>query len=736
MKYLAYRLRSMLALLLLCSALCTSTASISAQEPYNDPATSAEEKIDRKTAQLKQKQSPSLADQMQLMARRAVSLMQSLQAQVFLYFNGWAETLGRWLFVLVLLISFLRLWRETGARSLESMGWWFVRVAICIGLLGAGPSIIDGLYGLGKDIAEGSSGNSVLARFYYKNQANFTESYAKIAMGTFTVKLNPSDKEGLKITPVEGGYSFTGVIRDQSSTLRDFNSDLKDSTQTMPKLFAWLGACRTILEFGDFWVAILGGVLLLVFKILAPFMIAFAVDREFARKFTLPCLYGLVILTLIWPAVSYFIRGLAYLFGNVAMAMGDADPVYAWNDATLQSFRSAQSQPLYTVLFACFTMTITAICLWASPVIASYIAAGRVYEGVSSALSSAAGTVVGAAMEWYTSNASAKLGQEASTTQANAAFDSEITRAGGELQYGDRLALSRQVAAKGQIAGDAYSQMRQIYATQKGQVLTADASLTLGNSTAEAAAGLAKGDIARQTNQQLAELDIGRNEKLAGIEADRASETRRWKGDKVMMGSAYAGYTLRNEGKEFFGSKGEGASEGAGEGGGGKAPLAIRGAATAIEVGGSAYGLYQQYQSIQDRAAGHTAAVNQATDARVQNLQQSQTAGFNNQDQYLQQVTGANQQYATDIKGAADASASIAASGAQGGAAIKLNAVNRSTEMELEANKIRNESQVEAAGITRKGAIDAARLHAMERVLSAVGSKIARDIERNMEMRF
>ncbi len=44
--------------------------------------------------------------------------------------------------------------------------------------------------------------------------------------------------------------------------------------------------------------------------------------------------------TLIWPAVSYFIRGVAYLFGNVAMAIGDAEPLYVWDHASLYAIKS------------------------------------------------------------------------------------------------------------------------------------------------------------------------------------------------------------------------------------------------------------------------------------------------------------------------------------------------------------------------------------------------------------
>jgi hypothetical protein len=724
MKTPANKLRSLFALLFLCSALFGFAATAAAQEPNNDPA--ANEVIDRKTGQLKAKQSPSLPDQMQLMNRRSTQLIQFLQSEVVAYFSAWTERMAQALAALLILFSFLRVWRENSGRG-ANLFWWFGRLAICLGLIGAGPAIINDMYDIGKDIAEGSSGNSVLARFYNRTQANFSESYAKIALGTFTVKVN---KQDFVVTPEGGGDAFLGVLYDQESTIRDFNNRLNDSAYMLPKLFAWLGACRGILEGGDIWLSILAGVLLLAFKILAPFMIVVSIDQKLAQRVSYPFLWGVIVLTLIWPAVSYFIRGLAYLFGNVAMAMGDAAPVYAWNEATLQAFRGAQSQPVYTVLFACFTMTVTALCLWVSPVIAYQISMGRVYEGVSNAASSWAGAVVGTVAEWYSANAAAKLNREAAAIQAQAGFESETTRAGGERQAADLAARARQEAALGHIKGSQVTQLGQIYAARSNQLLTAQAGMVMGINSATAAAALAKNDIARQTNQQIGEFGIARQEKLTGIEADRASDTKRWLGDKVMMGSAYAGYMLRNEGRELLGGKGEG------ESGGSKAPLAVRGAATAIEIGGSAYGLYKQYGAIQDRAAGHVGAVDQATQARILNQQQAQAAGVSNQDQYLQQMTGANQQYAKDLSGAANTSASQSAGAVTRGSAIQVSAVNRSTAMELQGNQVRYDAQVQAADITREAAIESARLHAMERVLSAVGNKIARDIERGMEMRF
>jgi predicted PurR-regulated permease PerM len=55
----------------------------------------------------------------------------------------------------------------------------------------------------------------------------------------------------------------------------------------------------------------LSGFLLIAVRLAAPLMIAVAIDRHLANKISYPFLWGVVMLTLVWPIVSYLIRGLA-----------------------------------------------------------------------------------------------------------------------------------------------------------------------------------------------------------------------------------------------------------------------------------------------------------------------------------------------------------------------------------------------------------------------------------------
>lgn len=632
MRTLTNKLRSPLALLLLLSALSGFTLAVSAQEPWNDPA-GTDEKIDRKTGQLKAKQSPTLPDQMQLMNRRATSLIQFLQSEVVVYFSEWTD-------------------------------------------------------------AQGSSANSVVYRFYDRMQTNFTESYAKIAQGTFTVKVNNQD---FVVTPVDGGDAFLGVLYDQQSTIRDFNNRLNESTYTLPRLFAWLGACRGILEGGDIWLTILAGVLLLAFKILAPFMIVVSIDQKLAQRVSYPFLWGTIVMTLVWPSVSYFIRGLAYLFGNVAMAMGDSAPVYVWNEATMQAFRGAQSQPVYTVLFACFTMTVTALCLWVSPVIAYQISMGRVYEGVSNAASTWAGAVIGTVMEWYNSNIGAKLNQQAAQMQATAGYEADTTRAGSELQAANWATRARQATGISQVKGSQFAQLTQLHANTGYQIASHLAGRNYQEAVTDAQAGLAKRNIETGLDRESKEIHISSVQQAENLTAGALGET-------------------------------------IGVGGGAISRMSVFGGAGA-SAAGTVADTVAHLEGIRQRTDRQQDALIEATGQRYQNLRTYEGDMKLNQDINAADVKLASNNNAIELIDAAKLSARQTEVGINHSAAVQISGINRGAGMELQANQIRYDGHVKAAGITRAAAIEVARLHAMERVFTAVSRKIGHEIEEGMRMR-
>ena len=364
---------------------------------------------------------------------------------------------------LIMMFSFARLWRENNGAGADVF-WWFGRLAVCLALLGSGPFIINYLNSIGKQIAQGNEliGDSALSRFYHSQRDSFNDSYQKFTEGLFTVKVNGKD------VPVKPGPNGTdvvlGVLYDKEANIKDVERRLDVSSWNMPTMFSVLSFSRGIIEFGDLFLMMLGGFLLIAVRLAAPIMIAVAIDRNLAHKVAYPFAWGVVVLTLVWPIVSYLIRSVAYLGGNLAMAMGDSDPLYVWDPATMQVISNPLAQPIYTIVIAAAIMLITGLCVWFSPVIAYKVSMGQVYESVSSTVSGWAAAIIGTGVELVSAQAAAALSNQAERTQAEGAYSGEMTRAGAALEAGNLGVRARQIAAIAGARGGQVAALGQIYA--------------------------------------------------------------------------------------------------------------------------------------------------------------------------------------------------------------------------------------------------------------------------------
>ena len=178
-------------------------------------------------------------------------------------------------------------------------------------------------------------------------------------------------------------------------------------------MMTWLNFERALIEFGDLILVILGAALTLGLKLAMPFMLAGIVDKHIASKTTYPFFYGLIALTLVWPSVSKIIRIVAYMWGNVAMAVGDSSPLYIWNYQTMRAITDPLAQPQYTIALAAFAMGLGALCLYGTPFISLYFLSGRIYESVATVVSSWMGAMVGTGIEKYSAEAAASINRQA-----------------------------------------------------------------------------------------------------------------------------------------------------------------------------------------------------------------------------------------------------------------------------------------------------------------------------------
>ncbi|MCI0389660.1 MAG: hypothetical protein MOB07_12985, partial [Acidobacteria bacterium] len=513
----------------------------------------------------------TFSENLAALAIRAADLLPVIQNEIEGPLLPWLEKLAWGLAALIVIAAFAKMWRENAGAGVD-LFWWFARLGVIFALMGSGPLIVDRMADIGQAIAVGGDGGAVLNRFYVKQRNSFDLAYVKFSEGMFTVK-------DTSVQPVPGGV--LGVIFSTESSIQDASRKLDKISKDMSLLYDGLNFARGVMSFGDFFLTMLGSFLLIAMRLAAPIMIALAIDRSLAQKVTYPYAWGVAVLTLIWPVVALVIKSIAYLAGNIAMALGDR-PVYKFDEATMSIIHSSLQQPVYTVLIAAIIMLIAGLCLWGSPYIAYQLSVGRVYEGVSTTVSSWVGQLMGAGIEYYSSSLASSISRQAEVTQAQGQYFGEVTRAGAGLERDNLQARASRIIGVTSAQGSLTSQLAGIEAGRMQQVLGLEAEKQFGLKSLDAQTGLEKNNIQTRKDLAVADQQVQSRREGAYVEADRSADMNNFIGQKIIRGTEWAGGAARTA---LADSKT------------GKQTLAGRAVGSVIEIGGGAAGLAMQYKS-------------------------------------------------------------------------------------------------------------------------------------------
>ena len=651
------------------------------------------------------------------LAQRAAALIPLLQGEIEQPLLVELQRLSWILAAVIFMFGFARLWREESGAG-PNVYLWFGRVAVVFAILGSSVIIINQLDAIGKEIAGSNDGNSVLGRFYIQQRKYFNDNYNKFAKGSFTV-----EPTGENIKPLPGGgEAVLGILYDVTSSPKDVNRKLETLSHDMPTLFSFLSFARGLISFGDFFLMLLGGFLMIAVRLAAPIMIALAIDRNLAHKTSYPFAWGVVVLTLIWPLVSQLIRAFAYLGGNLALYLGDYGPaIWVWDPNTMQEVLfHAFDQPYYTVMFAVLIMTLAGLSLWGSPVIAYKVASGQIYESVSSTVSGWMGALVSTGVEFYSSSMASAINYQAERTQAEGQYSAETVRAGSAFDAGNLQVRANKLRGITSAQGTRVAALAGIEAGRVQQTMGFEAEKQFGLRSVEAQTELAKNDIWARKDLSVADQQAANRRGGTTIETDRAADTEHFIGGKVIKSSEWLGGAART----LLADKD------------GRQTLAGRGAGSLIEIGGGAYGLYKQYDSIQSRATGKQESLAEYTNQSIQNQGAAANRFDRNQDLYRERLKVATVERASGFIGAANTGAGIAAGGANRAYAITVGGINQGAALDLQANRINYSGAIRAAGITRDASIEAARLRALSAVVGAVGHSFAREVGQGMTLRY
>ena len=635
----------------------------------------------------------SLSDNIAALSQRAASLLPYIDNEIVSKLIGWFELLG-WVFGNCLAgFAMLRIAREENGEG-GNLYWWFGRLALFFVLSGTGLVIVNGMAAIGYEIANGneSSQRSILQTLYLAQRDSFNESYAKFQQNMFTVRV---DGRETAVNPVAlDSESILGIIVDTDSTLQNFDQKADVSQWDLSTMMTWLNFERALIEFGDLILVLLGAALALAMKLAMPFMIACIVDKHIASRTTYPFFYGLIALTLVWPSVSKIIRIIAYMWGNVAMAVGDDSPLYIWSYETMRAITNPLAQPQYTIALAAFAMGLGALCLYGTPFISLYLLSGRIYESVATVVSNWMGAMVGTGIEKYSAEAAAALNRQAESTQYTAGYQADVTRSGGQQESANMRAQGQRMA-----------QLASIQAGLTGQIAATQGAATTQRMIIQAAAGFQKSQIGTEIGRNVRDTKTGTSLEIGNIVAGAKRD--------LYMNAGNTSAAKIDQGVNMVNAM---------------IPMDFPVARGLIEI--------PRYDAITKRNRTANDATTEFSANTIQNRETAADRIVYSAEKYQSEMNVAiDRQAGAQIAGVS-AGAGQAVEGYERGATQARHGVEQNYQLEVAANRMVYESQVDAAGQTRAAGLEAAQLRQAAAVIAAVGREISREVGQGMRIRF
>jgi hypothetical protein len=635
----------------------------------------------------------SLSDNIAALSQRAGSLLPYINNEIVSKLIGWFELLA-WVFGNCLAgFAMLRIMREDNGEG-PNLYWWFGRLALFFMLSGTSLAIINGMSAVGYEIANGneSGQRSVLQNLYLAQRDSFNDSYAKFQQNMFTVKVGGQETA---VEPVQlGSESVLGILVDTDSTIQNFDQKADVSQWNISTMMTWLNFERALLEFGDLILVILGAALTLALKLAMPFMLACIVDKQIASKTTYPFFYGVIALTLLWPSVSKIIRIVAYMWGNVAMAVGDSSPLYIWDYQTMRVITDPLAQPQYTIALAAFAMGLGALCLYGTPFISLYLLSGRIYESVATVVSSWMGAMVGTGIEKYSAEAAASINRQAEATQYNAGYQADVTRSAGQQEGGNLRAQGQRSA-----------QLASIQAALTGQVAATTGAATTQRMIIQAAAGFQKSATGSEVSRSIRETNIGASREVSNIVSGAKRD--------LYMNAGNTSAAKTDQGVSLVNSM---------------IPPEVPVVRGLVEI--------PKYDAITKRNRTANNATEEFSRDMVQNQETTANRIVYSSQQYQKEMNVAIDKQAGQQIAGVNAGASEAIGGYRRGAAEARGGVEQNYHKELDANRAVYVSQVDAAGQIRDAGLEAAKLRQAASVIALVGREISREVGQGMRIRF
>lgn len=599
------------------------------------------------------------------------------------------ENLAFWIAVIVMLVSFARLFRENDGAGKE-LFWWCFRLAVIFALFGMGRTLINAGSQIGYDIINVTEFRKV----FWDAEIEFNANYEKFAEGMFLVKPTVNNPE-----------EAIGALTSDNANFRDITKLLDASSWNLSNVFIGMTVGRFLLEFAGLFLALLSALLTIGLRLFAPFAIALAIDRNLAQRISYPFAWSAAVFTLVTPLVSHVLGLAVYTAGNLAFKIISPEMGIFSLDANGQiTGDPAQiTQAVYACLILMVLMALSSLLLLASPYISYKLAFGQIFEAVSTTASGWLGAFAATGMEI-----------------AGVKYGTALQRQAGEVRLEGQYQAEQSRAIASRDAGNITSRAQQI----------------LGLQSAAASRSQALGAIAGGYAMSVQMTEAQRVATRGLVEQNRQQQTQGYLADRS-FGEQQTNISMRREEYDLRLSQAE------------RNVLTLTGRAldTAEYGAGLVVGNAARVVTTPARAKNEIGINNTTTDVRESILRDARGSHVENYEFNSRMRIGAADDYAREAGkiadaqaianvGAAHAQRDLSAGGVERGFRQQVQGVDSAYQLNLEANQLNFAGALKAAEVMKVSGMQAVKFEQMSQIVTTISRDLARRAEQALTLRY
>lgn len=288
------------------------------------------------------------------------------------------------------------------------------------------PGYVGYYLAFGQDSTQ-ANGN-YLNRLVTEQSDKFNRNYDAFVENKLMVKINDRDMP-VRYPGVRGVQTVAAVYIGQATPQQQQEAISQEFWIGL--LFQLLNICRSVISFVDFFLLTSYSFGVLVMILVAPFMVCVFVNRDLAKRFTIPFFYTVLTICVVFPAFSQVARYFAYLAGNLALGTS-GQPNYTFDPTTYTIVANGDPTPMILVAVLCMLVSILFLAM--SGVLSYALVQGRLVEAMNGLIANAFSGIASVGLNAAVTGYATRMQAEGEKAQIQGAYQSTMTQAGYTLE--------------------------------------------------------------------------------------------------------------------------------------------------------------------------------------------------------------------------------------------------------------------------------------------------------------